>query len=887
MQVIFKLSSIFLFFISTVGAEVVVPDDYEVSEGNNTIYIYGEEYRGAIPSIKAYQKKVIEYYEKEFGFAFDDKLRVGLATSNNQIANGFSTQMPFNMQLFYGSGASYIDYFCFSSWLKTLLIHETAHNFQLNPKENIVSKTGHEILGNNPILFLGLFPIFPIPNVTESPFILEGNAVMNESRFGNGGRLFSGYALAEVVALVKAGKITPELMYNTTLEFPYGEHFYLVGGFFQQFLVKRYGIKKVNGYFKQYSTQAFPFFTNRIFKEEFGKTFEQLLSEFVQEMREKHASAKELHGEVIARSKLFVPLNRDSNELYTLIGDRRSEPQLLTIDRSKGEATFTSDDYREGKVFKIDGNYYSQGSAKTSPVKIEMGLFDDDGFLKEGTGGKAIQGYTQSGKEVYVDVINSLDAPQVYVDGRFYTQSYSSVHVDKDDLYYFKQEGEKRTLFKNKTALYSFEGHYGFVVDVDNEGGIYFIGSSEHGSTIYRFINGKIERVNEADNIIDFKLLKHQKAVAVTIGAEGYEYIVIPLRKFKRSTIYVQKVVAIEKKNSLDATPFSRGSTTPLKSHAYNALTNLEYSALEPFLSYGSYDGFGIDAQVMFTDPLWQNQLSLIGSHNKQRDIVGLSYDNSASRLSFGASYYKVLKNSYYNSSYRDSGYDLYATFPWLEQGYWNISSTLVFTKPYDSIYRNPLTLSLDIVNKKQYGFSKYTNSLNALTLFMSDDRENSLYGVTYSFRHDLMWQSYFGLKGNYLKSSEVDSFNEKGIELDDTFNNIQSDLGTLDIPSFSFKTYAQEVKMAELSLAKVFDGSLYFYSFPLSLQRETLYAKQRHYEIDFGRGLSKSYNETTLGAEFDLLFLHKLGLPLSVEWIHNQDVFDPNKIRFLIGGSF
>ena len=883
-----KIALIALLSLSTATAGVVVPDDYEVSEGDETIYIYGKEYRGAIPSIKAYQKKVIENYEKEFGFDFDDKLRVALATSNNQIANGFSTQMPFNMQLFYGAGASYVDYFCFSSWLKTLLIHETAHNFQLNPKENIVSKTGHKILGNNPISFLGIFPIFPIPNATESPFILEGNAVMNESRFGNGGRLFSGYALAEVVALAKAGKITPQLMYNSTLEFPYGEHFYLVGGFFQQFLVKCYGIKKVNGYFKQYSTQAFPFFTNRIFKEEFGKNFEQLLSEFVQEMREKHASAKELHGEVITQSKLFVPLNRDSNELYTLIGDRRSEPQLLTIDRSKGEATFTSDDYREGKVFKIDGNYYSQGSAKTSPVKIEMGLFDSDGFLKEGTGGKAIQGYTQSGKEVYVDVTKSLDAPQVYVDGKFYTDSYSSVHVDKDDLYYFKQEGEKRTLFKNKTALYSFEGHYGFVVDIDEQGGIYFIGSSKNGSTIYRFLNGKIERVSEADNVIDFKLLKYQKAVAVTIGAEGYEYIVIPLGNFKRSTIYAQKVVAIENKNSLDTTPFAKESAISLKSHAYNALSNLEYSALDPYFSYSSYDGFGVDVQVMFTDPLWQNQLSLIGLHTKQREILGVQYNNSASRLMFGGSYYKVLKNSNYNnSSYRDSGYDLYAKFPWIEEGYWDISSTLAFTKPYANIYREPLTFSLNILNKKQYGFSKYANSLNALSLFASEDRESSLYGITYSFKHDLVAQSYIGLKGSYLKSSEVDFFNEKGIELDDTFNNIQSDLGTLDIPSFSFKTYAKEVKMAELSLSKVFDGSLYFYSFPISLQRETFYAKQRHYEIDFGSTLLKSYDETTIGAEFDLLFLHKLGLPLSIEWVHNRDVIDQNKVRVLIGGSF
>ncbi len=76
-------------------------------------------------------------------------------------------------------------------------------------------------------------------------FLLEGNSVLNESRFGNGGRLYSGYALAELIELIKADKITSKLMYNRTLEFPYGEKSYLIGGFFQKFLAKRYGIDRV------------------------------------------------------------------------------------------------------------------------------------------------------------------------------------------------------------------------------------------------------------------------------------------------------------------------------------------------------------------------------------------------------------------------------------------------------------------------------------------------------------------------------------------------------------------------------------------------------------------------------------------------------------------
>ena len=864
---------------------VVVPDDYYTVDDGEFAYIYGEEHRALLPDMQVYQKSIVKGYEKEFGFKMDDKLSVGLATSNNQIANGFSTQIPFNMQLFYGAGASYIDYFCFSSWLKTLVIHETAHNFQLNPKENVISKAGHKVLGNNPVTFLGLFPIFPIPNIMESSFILEGNAVLNESRFGNGGRLFSGYALAEVVALAKAGEITPALMYNSTLEFPYGEKFYLVGGFFQQFLANRYGIAKVNGYFKRFAAQPLPFFTNIMFKKQFGKSFEVLLDEFVEELKTKHKDAKVTAGKLLAKSQLFVPFNSSDGEIYTLIGDRKSAPKILRLNKASKNISFETGAWREGEVFRTNGQFYTQSSAKISPVKIEMGLFDESGFIEEKYASKALQGFTSSGKAVYFDVEHSMEAPQLFVDGTFYAESHSSVHVQGEDLYYFKQEGEKRTLYKNKEALYSYEGHYGFVTDVDEKGAVYFIAATEHGSSIYKVSNGNSSKVSVADDIIDFKLLNKKEALVATMGADGYSYQLINLTENSNAIPYSTTISAVKMDNS----SFGKsGTTLNVKENEYASLTSIQYSALNPVFSYSDIDGFGVDAYASFTDPLFQNQLYLVGSHNKKRDVAGLVYDNSAFRLTFGGALYGVHKNDKYNNSdKRDSGYELYATFPWLESGYWRADSTLAYTKAYHNIYRKPLTLSLDIANEKQYGFSKYANESNVLSVFASEDRETQMYGGTYSFKHDLVWQTYMGLKATYLKSDNVNFFQEKGIELDNTFSNLQSDKATLDVPSFTYRTYAKEVKMGEVSLAKVFDGSLYLYSLPLSLQRESIYAKQRRYEIDFTDRVERTYDETTVGMEFDFLFLHKFTIPLSIEWIHNKDVLDQSQGRILIGGSF
>jgi len=105
-RVLLSLTALSIFLSSS----VVAPDDYLISDDENISYVYTQEHASLMSQMKGYQEAIVKEYEKEFGFKLDDKLYVGLASNNNQIANGFSTQVPFNSQLFYGAGAIYIDY---------------------------------------------------------------------------------------------------------------------------------------------------------------------------------------------------------------------------------------------------------------------------------------------------------------------------------------------------------------------------------------------------------------------------------------------------------------------------------------------------------------------------------------------------------------------------------------------------------------------------------------------------------------------------------------------------------------------------------------------------------------------------------------------------------
>lgn len=864
----------------------VVPDEYQINRDDNRTYIYSDEYTALLPDIKAYQDKIINQYSQEYDFSLDERLYVGLASHRNQIANAFSTQIPFNSQLFYGAGAGYIDYFCFDSWLKTLLIHETAHNFQLNPKENLPSKLSHQVFGNTPFTILGFLPLFPIPNLTESNFNLEGNAVMNESRFGNGGRLYSGYALAELVALAQADLITPELMYNDTLNFPYGEKPYLIGGFFHQFLAKRYGVEKVNRYFKTYATQMLPLFTNAMFREAFGKDFETLLGEFVTEVKQQHAGFKPSNGKVMATSQIFVPMNRTEDECYTLISDRQSAPQVLSFNTDTHAVSYHQGAWQTGELFKIDDQYYTQSYAKTTPTQITTGLFDTNLLIKKGTESKAVQGIMPNGKAVYFDIPHSIETPHIYINGAFYDTAHSSVHIDdQGNLYYFKQEGQQRRLYKNKTPLFNYEGHYGFVTDVDQEGRIYFIAASEHGSRAYRYNGSTMERITDGDDVIDLKLINADQALIATIQADRYTYQTVPLQ------VQSTTVFALEsglEDNSSEITQaqqvFKETLQTPDSKH-YQPLTNLHYSSLNQAMGYSSYDGFLLYLQANFSDPLMQNSLTALLSHEKAKTVGGLRYDNQAYPLQFGAEVFGVQQHEIIWDE-QDHGYGGYLRYPFLAKGYWRGDGTIAYTEAYHTLYRKPISATLDLTHQKQFGISKYPNRLDQLTLFAAQDRDTQSYGGTYNGMHDLAWQSYLGWGGTYMQSSKQNLFEEKGIRIADSWGALQSERSEIIMPTIDRELYAKSAGFAEISLYKVFDTPIYHFSLPLSLRRETFYAKHRYYNFDL-RTVTQEYHETIVGLESDLLFMHKIPLPISFEWLYNEEVTDPSQFRIFFSGEF
>ena len=318
----FYVGVVYAVFVPSSGAigQAVVPGDktyYTHKQGNIEI-IYTKDNLPFAKHTSKIEASIHRDYEKFFDWSLDERLSVGLISDHNQIPNGFSTQFPNNRQINYVGGTSHVDYFTTTSWLDTLLYHESAHNYQTNVKGSLFSQWFHTIFGNGSFFI----PTFTIPNIIENSFMLEGNAVLNESWHGNGGRLYSGRLYAQTILQAKANKIQPSEVYNSKVEFPYGEIYYIQGGFYNLYMAEKYGLKSINSYFKYHSEDWWwPFFTNASMIQATGVDFETSLREYSDAYKKLSESLVLAEGEQIASSQFFYSLNSDAEEIFFMITD--------------------------------------------------------------------------------------------------------------------------------------------------------------------------------------------------------------------------------------------------------------------------------------------------------------------------------------------------------------------------------------------------------------------------------------------------------------------------------------------------------------------------------------------------------------------------------------
>ena len=184
--------------------------------------------------------------------------------------NGYSTPLPYNVIGVFLAPDDDGQLLENSAWLDLLLTHEFTHTVHLD-KVRGAPKVLQSIFGRVPWFF---------PNLFQPLWAIEGLAVYNESDPALGrGRLRGPYFEAQLRAQAASAFLSLDEINADGRSMPISKA-YLYGGYFYDFLARRYGTEAVRKYVERYSGNIVPRVHSNPY-EITGKTMDLLWDEFL------------------------------------------------------------------------------------------------------------------------------------------------------------------------------------------------------------------------------------------------------------------------------------------------------------------------------------------------------------------------------------------------------------------------------------------------------------------------------------------------------------------------------------------------------------------------------------------------------------------------------
>ncbi len=193
--------------------------------------------------------------------------------SEFDVANGFSTPLPFNLMGVFLTPPDDGELLDNSPWLDLLLVHEFTHAVHLD-KVRGVPGVLQNIFGNVPWF---------IPNLFQPGWMIEGLAVWNESEPSAGrGRLRGPWFEAWLRSERQRGFVSLAELNADGRRLPLNKQ-YLYGGYFMDFLSRRYGPDKIQALVHRYSGNIVPRLHSAPFAAT-GKMMDELWLEFLADL---------------------------------------------------------------------------------------------------------------------------------------------------------------------------------------------------------------------------------------------------------------------------------------------------------------------------------------------------------------------------------------------------------------------------------------------------------------------------------------------------------------------------------------------------------------------------------------------------------------------------
>ncbi|MBN1500554.1 MAG: hypothetical protein JW982_10375 [Spirochaetes bacterium] len=346
------------------------------------------------------------------------------------FSNGYSTPFPENKVVMYLSRPQPHDTIGnFDEWLTLLFIHEYTHVLDID-MINGIPACGRVVFGR-----------IIVPNIIQPIFIIEGNAVLNESYLTGKGRLNSNYTEMIMRTEFEDGNAKSLAQASTyPYEWPAGNIPYLYGAYFNQYLLQTRK-KSFNRIFNANSNNVLPFLNFMNSYDVYGTSFPALYDEWKKAMYSRFDAQREKIRE--------IPLTAYSN--ITGSGYKNSLPVFSEDGKSVFYVQYDGKDH--AAIFRYDME--SEKAVKLKNVSDPGSLSVDNGSV-------------------------------IYNDYRIYSNRYT--YYDLFEL----NSGKSRQLTKKARIIYA-DRKAGLTAQISADKDLYSLKVERGDNSIFEIINSQIQ----------------------------------------------------------------------------------------------------------------------------------------------------------------------------------------------------------------------------------------------------------------------------------------------------------------------------------------------------------------------------------------------------------
>jgi WD40-like Beta Propeller Repeat len=223
----------------------------------------------------------VEELGPELGWTPTQRTEV-LLVDYYESANGSATGLPYNAIRLYVTAPDDLSPLSDTDdWQLELVTHELTHVVHMDQARGLPPLV-NAILGRT-----------WLPNQVQPRWLLEGLAVIEESKFTSAGRMRSSLWDMQMRTDVLEDNVAYlDRLSNTPRRWPQGNIWYLYGSYFLQYVIDVYGPVAIRDMIRHYASQPVPWGINRAIRKATGKTFEELYDAWVKSLQVRYQAQK-------------------------------------------------------------------------------------------------------------------------------------------------------------------------------------------------------------------------------------------------------------------------------------------------------------------------------------------------------------------------------------------------------------------------------------------------------------------------------------------------------------------------------------------------------------------------------------------------------------------